>query len=176
MRRKYRTWVRLSILVVIATIIGITIYVNMNNEEGLARVGEEPKNFALRDLNDERIALSDFKGQGVFINFWGTFCPPCEKEMPYLEKYYKEYEKKGVKLMAIDVGEPPLTVQSFADRHNLTFTIALDERREVMRAYGIGPLPASILVNADGKIEKVHIGAMTESMVQEFFELIVPGT
>ncbi|PAE93551.1 thiol-disulfide oxidoreductase ResA [Shouchella clausii] len=171
--KKKRSIIRFTVLFAIVCAIGYTIYANAASEQGAVKVGEPATNFALVDLEQERFELGQNKGKGVFINFWGTFCEPCEREMPYIENAYEEY-KDEVEMIAVNVDEAPLTVQSFINRHGLTFPVAIDERREVTRAYGIGPLPATILVDEHGIVQKVHTGAMTEEMVHEFFQSIVP--
>ena len=60
----------------------------------------------------KNINLSDYKGQGVFLNFWGTFCKPCEKEFPYIENQYKHFKDQGVQVLAVDVGETEFAVNN----------------------------------------------------------------
>ncbi|MBM7838259.1 peroxiredoxin [Alkalihalobacillus xiaoxiensis] len=173
MSKKRRTITRLSILLVIAGAIGYTFWANYNSNNGVVRAGDSAVNFTLQELNDERFELAQQEGKGVLINFWGTFCEPCEREMPHIENTYQEYEDK-VETIAINVNEAPLTVDSFVRRHQLSFPIAIDQRQEVTRAYGIGPLPATVLVDEHGQVQRYHQGELTEDMVREFYESIVP--
>ncbi len=91
-------------------------------------------------MEGEQVELADYEGQGVFLNFWGTFCPPCEDEMPYMENQYEVYEDQGVEILAVNVGESDLVVDRFVSRHALTFPILLDEDQAVLDHYGVGPL------------------------------------
>ncbi|WP_078553201.1 thiol-disulfide oxidoreductase ResA [Bacillus alkalicellulosilyticus] len=172
--KQKRLLVRSSILCVIAAALLYTFYSNFIADKSVVKVGEEPVNFIVTTLDGEQIELRDLRGQGVFLNFWGTYCPPCEKEMPYMESLYEVYKDQGVEIIALNVNEPELTVQRFVDRLDLTFPIALDKGDKIVRAYGIRPLPTTVLINPDGLVEKVHLGGMTEDQIREFMELIKP--
>lgn len=175
--RKKRLIMRTSILLIFVVAIGYTLYSSLFADRGIVRAGDEAVNFVLPTLaNSEKIELTDYRGQGVFLNFWGTYCPPCEKEMPIMEELYPEYKEQGIEILAVNVNEPPLTVERFARRYKLTFPILMDEDELVMDAYGISPLPTTILVNEHGEVVYVHSGEMDEAMIRSFMERIKPGT
>ena len=79
-------------------------------------------------MNGEEHKLSDYRGQGVFLNFWGTWCKPCENEMPYMEKQYQTYKNQGIHILAVNVGESDYAVNSFVAKHHLTFPVMIDKR------------------------------------------------
>ncbi|WP_017728111.1 thiol-disulfide oxidoreductase ResA [Halalkalibacterium ligniniphilum] len=174
--KQRRLIMRSTILVVIAVALGYTFYSNFFADRSLAKEGETAVNFALTDLEGQRIELEGLQGKGVFLNFWGTFCPPCEKEMPIMEELYHEYKDQGVEIVAVNVNEPELTVERFVERYGLTFPIAVDKGLNVTDAYGISPLPTTVLIDEHGKIVEVHTGGMTEAMVKDFMEKIKPGS
>ncbi len=175
MKRK-RLIIRSSILGVIALAIAYTLYANFIADRSIAKAGEESVNFVLETLDGERIELAELKGKGVFLNFWGTYCPPCEKEMPIMEELYEKYKAQGVEIIAVNVNEPELTVRGFVNRYKLTFPIAIDKGMFVSDAYGIRPLPTTILIDEHGTIVHVHKGGMTRQMVQDFMDKIKPRT
>ncbi|MCM3762938.1 thiol-disulfide oxidoreductase ResA [Alkalihalobacillus oceani] len=174
--KRRRLVMRTSILAIIAIALAYTFYSNFFADRSVAKAGEGSVNFVLTDLNGERIELEDWKGKGVFLNFWGTYCPPCVKEMPVMEELYDEYRAQGVEILAVNAAEPELTVQRFVDRYSLTFPIAIDKGRNVIDAYGISPLPTTVLIDEHGTIVHVHQGGMTEEMVRDFMERIKPAT
>jgi peroxiredoxin len=173
--KKRRLIVRTVILIVLAAAVGYTLYANFTKDEvQKVAIGEKAPDFELVDLNGEKHRLSDYEGQGVFLNFWGTFCKPCEKEFPYIDNQYKQFKDKGVQVLAVDVGESEFAVTKFAERHQLTFPIVIDTQGDVMTAYGVNPLPVTFLIDKDGKVVKSYTGQLTEAVIKDFMEQIQP--
>ncbi|WP_313798441.1 thiol-disulfide oxidoreductase ResA [Cytobacillus sp.] len=173
--KKRRLVMRTIILLILGAAVAYTLYANFTKDDiKKVVVGEQAPDFVLVDLNGEEHRLSDYKGQGVFLNFWGTYCKPCEKEMPYMDNQYKQFKDKGVQTLAVNVGESELSVSKFADRHQLTFPIVLDKDGQVQTAYKIGALPATFMIDKDGKVVKYHTGQLTEEMIKELMELVQP--
>ncbi|WLD91871.1 thiol-disulfide oxidoreductase ResA [Alkalihalobacillus sp. AL-G] len=175
MKKQQRLLMRSLILVVIALALGYTLYKTaFSNERGLVEVGDMAPNFALQDLEGNEVELEDYKGKGVFLNFWGTYCPPCEKEMPAMQRQYEKYKDEGVVILAVNIAESKFTVQNFADRKGLTFPIVLDKQREVVDAYGVGNLPATYLISPEGKVIKKTAGELTDTIIRNYLEKIMP--
>lgn len=175
MAKQKRLAVRIAILSVIAIALAYTFYVNFFQDKSVVRVGDEAVNFALTDLEGNRVELAELKGKGVFINFWGEYCPPCKKEMPWMEEAYQEYKDQGIEIVAINVNEAELSVRNFVDRYKLSFPIVIDKGMKVSNAYGINPLPATYLVDEHGKVIKYKVGGMTKKDITDFMELIKPS-
>lgn len=174
-KKKTRLLMRTVILVVITGAIAYTIYNNATKERsGLLQIGDVAPNFTLIDLNGHEHRLSDYKGQGVFINFWGTWCKPCEKEFPLIEKHYQTYKDQGVQVLAVNIAQSDLEVRQYAEQRNLTFPIVIDKTKSVMEAYNINPLPTTILVNSNGIIVKIITGEMTDEDIKSYMEQIHP--
>ncbi|MBA2873290.1 thiol-disulfide oxidoreductase ResA [Thermaerobacillus caldiproteolyticus] len=172
--KKQRLVVRTVILLLLLSAVGYTIYSNFFTEKTSIKVGATAPDFVLTDLNGKSHRLSDYRGKGVFLNFWGTWCKPCEREMPYINRQYEAYKQQGVEVLAVNVGEPKLSVQKFIDQFGLTFPVAIDREDQVMNAYDIDQLPATFLIDKNGKIKKIITGTMTEEMVQQYMESIKP--
>ncbi|WP_062356206.1 thiol-disulfide oxidoreductase ResA [Bacillus kwashiorkori] len=174
--KKQRLIFRTIILVLLSSAIIYTLYVNISNdkEKAVAAVGKVAPDFVLKDLTGNSFQLSDYEGKGVFLNFWGTFCEPCKKEMPYMDNQYKVYREEGVEILAVNVGETKLAIERFAKQYDLSFPIIVDEDGEVQHAYGVLPLPATFLIDPEGKIVKYHTGELDEQTIQQYMELIKP--
>ena len=166
---------RTIILSVLVAAVGYSLYANFTKDKvQKVEIGNKAPDFALVDLNGQKHQLSDYEGQGVFLNFWGTFCKPCEEEFPYIDNQYKYFEDKGVQVLAVDVGETEFAVRKFVERHELTFPVVIDQSEEVQTAYGINPLPITFLIDKDGTVVKSHTGQLTEEMVHDFMKQIQP--
>ncbi|WP_026699874.1 thiol-disulfide oxidoreductase ResA [Salibacterium aidingense] len=175
-KKRRRLIMRSSILGALTLVLGYVFYANfMSGKETDVHEGDVAPNFVLSTIDGESVELKDFRGKGVFLNFWGTYCPPCEEEMPYMDKLYQEFEDRGVEVLAVNVGESNLAVNRFASRHDLTFPIPMDENKNVLNRYGIGPLPSTFLIDENGVVQRVLLGAMTEEKMEGYMEEIEPA-
>ncbi|WP_078551921.1 thiol-disulfide oxidoreductase ResA [Bacillus alkalicellulosilyticus] len=174
MKRK-RLITRTVILSFLLLAIGYTFYFSFFNERNSIQIGAKSINFVLEDIDGQLVELNEYKGKGVFLNFWGTFCPECVTEMPIMEQLYQEYSDKGIELIAINAGETKLSVQRFVERMNLSFPVVIDTGKGIYDAYGINPLPTTVLINEYGDIVDVYTGPLTEEITREFLEQIKPA-
>ena len=173
--KRHRLVVRSVILLLLMGAVGYTLYANFTKgQQTKIAIGEKAPDFVLTDMQGQKHRLSDYKGQGVFLNFWATWCKPCEIEMPYINNQYHQFKDKGVQVLAVNVGESRLAVNKFAQRHQLDFPIVIDNEAQVQSAYGIDPLPATFLIDKTGKVVKYFTGQMTEETVRELMNGIEP--
>lgn len=173
--KKQRLVIRTIILLILGVAVAFALYANFTKEDlQKIEVGKEVPDFSLVDLNGEKHKLSDYKGQGVFLNFWATYCGPCEREMPFINNQYLKFKDKGVAVLAVNIGESDLAVKKYAERLKLEFPILLDTDAEVNSTYGVVNLPATYLIDKDGKLVKIHTGQLSEEVVKDFMEQIKP--
>lgn len=174
-KKRKRSIIRGIILGVLACAIIYTVYSSATKEkvEVLAD-GDKAPDFTLVDLEGNTHRLSDYKGQGVFLNFWGTWCEPCKKEMPAMERQYAKYKDQGVQLLAINIAQSDFEVKNFIEQYDLTFPVAIDKTKSVMQAYNVYNLPATILVSPDGTITKAPTRELTEEEIASYMESIKP--
>jgi peroxiredoxin len=173
--KKRRLVIRSIILLLLGAAVVYTLYANFTKDtKQKVAVGSTAPDFSLVDMQGNKHQLSDYRGQGVFLNFWGTWCPPCKKEMPYINNQYHQYKDKGVQVLTVDIQESELVVNQFAQRLKLDFPIMIDTDKEVMTTYGIDLLPATFLIDKNGKVVKYFTGELSEDKVREFMEKIKP--
>lgn len=174
-KKQKRSVIRTVILAVLIVAIAFSVYATATKDKvALLKQGDKAPDFTLVDLNGETHKLSDYKGQGVFLNFWGTWCKPCEKEMPAMDRQYAVFKEQGVQTLAVNIAETDFEVKNFVDRYELRFPVVIDKTGDVKKQYNIGPLPATFLVKPDGTIEKIITGEMSEEMITAFMESIKP--
>jgi thiol-disulfide isomerase/thioredoxin len=114
----------------------------------------------LKDLDGQLHDLAQLRGKVVLINFWATWCPPCRREMPSMERLGQALAGEAFAVLAVDVGEDADTITIFTSQFDttLTFPILLDTRSRVMQAWKIAGLPTSFLVDRQGRIVASAIG------------------
>jgi cytochrome c-type biogenesis protein len=133
--------------------------------------------FTLKDQYGNMHTLSDYKGKVVFLNFWATWCPPCNKELPDIEELYKEYNlnKDEVVFLGItnpsseeypnnqDVGKEEII--SFLEDKKYTFPTLFDETGEVLQSYNISAFPTTFMIDKEGNIVGYVPGMMTKDIM-----------
>ena len=105
------------------------------------------------ELNDGSIInLKDYHHRFVLLNFWATWCVPCLKEMPDLEKAYQQMGSKKLIVLAVGMGEDKSSISKFAEKHEFTFPMIADSTLEIARLYGVENIPITYLINPEGVI------------------------
>lgn len=131
-----------------------------------ALAGAPAPSFEVRRTDGRTDSLARHRGQVVLLNLWTTWCPPCQEEMPALERFARENAGRVV-VLGVDQGESAAAAGRFAREHGVTFPILLDEQQQYGRAYqGIG-LPTSVIVARDGHVLRGIDGAMTIAQMRE---------
>jgi peroxiredoxin len=104
------------------------------------------------------LSIESLRGKVVLLNFWATWCKPCEDEMPAMQRLYRELAPEGFELLAISVDEQSDAVARFQQRLGLSFPVLLDPKRRVADTYQSYKFPESWLIDADGVLVARFIG------------------
>lgn len=167
----------ITLAILVAAVI-FALVTNLNKDKTIYKIGDEAPDFQLQQVNEnnelETVRLHDLRGKGVMLNFWGTFCKPCEEEMPYMEKLYPEYKDKGIEIVAVSLDRIELVIDKFIDKYGLTFPIPHDTKGIVMDLYKIGPIPSTFFINPEGVIVEKVEGALTLERLEGYFKQIMP--
>ncbi len=106
----------------------------------------------------EYLDRASLTGDIVLVNFWATWCEPCEREMPAMERLYGALQGQAFELVAIAIDEKEADVQSFQNRYELSFPIVLDLDQQVYQSYQTMGVPESLLLDRDGRIVERYVG------------------
>jgi peroxiredoxin len=121
--------------------------------------GSKAPDFSLPPLEGgEAVDLESLRGRVVLINFWATWCKPCEDEMPAMQRLYEALPKDDFVLLAISVDSGDAEVRAFRDRLGLGFPILLDPAKQVSHRYQAFKYPESFLVGRDGVVVERYVG------------------
>ncbi|WP_018934513.1 thiol-disulfide oxidoreductase ResA [Gracilibacillus lacisalsi] len=180
-KKRNRFIFRSAILVVLFGALVFAIVSNLTAEEEAAvDIKEQAPDFQLdRVANNEdevesSLQLSDLEGKGVMLNFWATYCEPCEREMPYMEELYPKYKEQGVEIVAVSVDATELVIDKFVDHYNLSFPILHDKDSQVLDAYGIRPLPTTYFIDENGVVVDRVLGELSLERLEGYLQEIVP--
>lgn len=177
MQKSQKKWIQYIIMLLILVAISFILYVSVAKDgEKVVKVGDKAPLFELKNLEGEKVALSDYKGKGVILNFWGTWCNPCKEEMPDLNRMNKIYHSKGVEVLTVHVKDSPQQVKQFFSElpEEVELMVALDGSGDVMRAYNANDLPNTYVIDKNGIIKAHHKGQMSRADIKKYMDMVQP--
>ena len=130
--------------------------------------------FTLLNLDGQPQALNHYSGQVVLLNFWATWCIPCQLETPLLEETAIRFRTQGVVIIGIDQAEDAATVNAYLKRFNVTFPILLDTDLLVTQDYNVVGLPTSFFIDSKGIVRVKNIGMLTRDVLQQYLSDLLP--
>jgi peroxiredoxin len=129
---------------------------------------------ALTDLQGRPVQLADLRGKAVWINFWASWCPPCQSETPVLRDIADLYRDRGLAVVGISVQESsPANVAAYAAKYQLGYTIAADSTGEIFRSYRLYALPTQFFLGPEGAIRAIVPAPMTMATARAQVEAIL---
>lgn len=119
--------------------------------------------YQLTDLDGRPIRLDALRGKVVWLNFWASWCPPCQQETPILRALAARYRDRGLELIGVSVQETSVDdVAAYARRYALGYTVGFDGSGHILRTYRVGALPTQFFIDPDGVITQVVQGPVDE--------------
>ncbi len=127
---------------------------------------QDGRDVQLTDLDGRPISLSSLAGHPLWVNFWATWCPPCQSETPDLEAVAQAHAADGLVLLAIDVQEPAGVVRAYVTQYGLTYQIGLDTTAAIMQRYGVFGLPTHYFIDRQGLIRDRFFGPLSRAEME----------
>ena len=130
--------------------------------------------YRLLDLDGNPVRLADLRGKVVWLNFWASWCPPCQSETPLLRAMDERYRDRGLALVGIQVQQTVEDGQRYAATYSLRYRIGADVTGDIFRAYRVFALPTQFFVDANGVVRSIVNGPMTEASATSLIEGLLP--
>lgn len=130
--------------------------------------------FRLKDLQGQQHQLSDYRGDIVLVQFWATYCTPCRKEMPTMNRLIQKMQGKPFQIVTINMAEPRDAVEQFVKEVSVDFPVLMDEDGSTIGQWKVFAAPANFIINKQGKIIYTLFGAIdwdSDEMVSKLSEL-----
>lgn len=134
------------------------------------RVGSPAPELGLPALDGSTVTLAGLRGKVVLVNFWASWCGPCEQEMADLQRLYEEERGRGLVVVGVNEGEEPGRAATFLARFGVTFSNVVDADRAVTRRYQVFGLPNSFFIDGEGVIRARVVGAFTLEQMRGYLE------
>jgi peroxiredoxin len=130
-------------------------------------IKRQDANFTLTDMQGKSWTLKDLKGKVVMVNFWATWCPPCQKEMPDLEALYNQYTDQGFVILALSQDDETEKVAPFIAERKITYPIFLDPGQKIGKLFEVNGIPKSFVYDRDGKLVAQSIDMRTRGQFEQ---------
>ena len=114
--------------------------------------------FTLRTVGGPNLRLHEQRGHVVLVNFWATWCGPCRQEMPHLNRLYEKYRSSGFQLLGVNIDDDARAATELAAKLGVKFPVLLDSDKKVSRLYDMSAMPATIVIDRDGRVRYIHRG------------------
>ena len=138
------------------------------NQQLLPKVGQVAPDFVTEDLFGNPVSLSQFRGQPVWLTFWGSWCPPCRAEFPEVQRAYEQLEPEGLRLLGVSIRESALEAAAYAGQNGATWLVLSDPDESDTRAgYPLYNVPTHLFIDADGIVRSIVISDMNEQLALE---------
>jgi cytochrome c biogenesis protein CcmG/thiol:disulfide interchange protein DsbE len=128
-------------------------------------IGRPAPGFALTLVDGPAVALDDFRGKVVFVNFWASWCPPCRAEAPMLEATWRRLQEEGVVFLGVNTQDEEARARGFLQEFGITFPNGRDPDGRIAIDYGVWGLPEAFIVDPAGRITYKHIGTLGQTLL-----------
>ena len=126
--------------------------------------------FSFKDLNGNTINSASLRGKVVLVDFWATWCVPCESEIPHLVEWQQKYGARGLQVVGLSMDDTPGPVQPYMAKHGVQYPVAMADDKTVAAFGGILGLPVNVIVGRDGKVVTKHAGVTDIAVLQKEVE------
>ena len=132
-----------------------------------------PPDVTFTTPDGEPVQLSDYKGKVLFVNFWGTYCPPCLAEMPDLQAAYEALANDDFVILGVNVEESPEKVNSWTQENGITFPIAISDDGTINPILALHRMPTTWFIDADGILRGKVEGQMSAQLIERVARILL---
>ena len=146
-----------------------------SREDRRPQRGELAPDFSLTLLDGSEVTLAGLRGQIVVLNFWASWCSPCRREAPVLQRVWETYKDQGVVFVGLTYHDAEGASLAFIQEYGITYANGVDEMGRISRDYGVTAVPETFIIDREGKIAWFQIGEVREETLVQQLERLQDG-
>jgi peroxiredoxin len=149
--------------------------INVTVQGSRAAVGQTAPDFTTQTLDGNHIRLSQYRGKPVLLNFWATWCAPCQDEMPLIQRASDIYKAQGLVVLAVNYQQTSTSsMKAFLRKVDARFSAVFDPAGQIAAAYGVNVgLPVSVFIDRSGVVSFIQLGQMSDAVLQQHLHAIL---
>lgn len=132
----------------------------VREDQSTVQIGDIAPPFVVKDLNGNKVSISDYQGKILLLDFWATWCPPCKDAIPHLNNLQKEFQDKEFTVLGLSIDGKSERVKKFHNTYSLKYPILLADPITI-RSYGVSQVPTLYLIGFDGRVVYKQLGMDT---------------
>ena len=136
-----------------------------------ALAAKKAPNFTLKDMHGKTVKLSSYRGKVVYLDFWASWCKPCVKSFPWMNRIQAKYKKKGLVVLAVNLDKDKSLAWKFLKENRSNFKVLRDPDGDIAEKYEVIAMPSSYLIDKRGRIQKVHYGFLQKDSKNKELEI-----
>ncbi len=141
-------------------------------DPGIERAAE----FSLPSLDGGEVSIADYADRPIFLYFWASWCAPCEREAPLIERLWKEFEARGYAFLGVNILDSEREARRFVERHGLTFPSLVDADGGVYLEFGVNGVPEAYFLSPGLQVQQKFLGELRESEFRAMLEAIMSAS
>ena len=161
----------IGVLIGLTAMFGTAILPRLAMGFGSGMVGQAAPNFTLPVVANgdpgARMELSELKGRPVIIDFWATWCGPCQLQAPILDRLARKYESRGLVVLGVNIDDPADLAKAYAIKKGLSYPILIDENDQAAKTYGVSKLPSLVVIDRKGNVTSFTTGLVDEPSLDD---------
>jgi cytochrome c biogenesis protein CcmG/thiol:disulfide interchange protein DsbE len=171
-------WWQWAVFALLVGLLGLVAFQMRRNgplAAGQVGTGEIAPDFELHTFDGGTVKLADLRGQVVVVNFWASWCVPCEEEAAALESTWQQYKDQGVVFLGVAWADTEPGAKGFIDQFGVTYTNGQDLGTVIADRYRITGVPETFIVGPDGVLRKLFVGPTTADGLRAEIEPLLPA-